>query len=85
MLSGLSEAFLLDVVLLLELINASARVNELLLTGEEGVAIGAYFYLNVLFSGTCFKCSSARALDRCCFILGMDSLFHCRHRLYTLK
>jgi len=61
----------------LELVNTSAGINKLLLTGKEGVTLGANF--NSHFAALCGLCCnglSASASDYALFILGMDVLFH---------
>ena len=61
----------------LELINASARVNKLLLAREEGVALGANFnsYLAAR-GGLGFYNFATCTSDGAGFILRMDSVFH---------
>ena len=46
---------LFDAVTLLELINTSAAVNELLTTGVEGVALGADFDPELALYGTALE------------------------------
>lgn len=72
---------------LLELIDSSAGINELLLTGEERMALGANFDSD-LFSAlgvgrTGGHGLTASAPDDDFFIVGMDSLFHCLHLSFT--
>ena len=61
----------------LELINASARVNKLLLARKEGMALGANFnsYLAAL-GGLGFNNFATCTSDGAGFILRMDSVFH---------
>ena len=61
----------------LELIYASARVNELLLTREERMALGADINSNLAaLRGLGFHNFAACASDGAYFILRMDSVFH---------
>ena len=66
---------------LLELVNASAGINELLLAGEERMALGAdvhaQFTVGVPLRRTGGHGFATRATNRYLFILRMDSLFHC--------
>ena len=66
-----------------ELINTSAGINKLLLTGKERMALRANFYLYFLFAsricGTCSYALTASASDSNFFVLRMDSLFHRSH------
>ena len=68
---------LLDAVLLVELINAAAGVNELLLAGVEGMALGADFNCDALTGGAGLDGCAASALDNGGLIIGMDACFHC--------
>ena len=67
---------LLDAVLLVELVNAAAGVNQLLLAGVEGVALGADFHGDVLLGGAGLDDSAASALDGGLLVIGMDSFLH---------
>ena len=66
---------------LLELVNASAGINELLLAGEERMALGAnvhaQFSVGVALRRAGGHSLATRATNRYLFILRMDSLFHC--------
>ena len=62
--------------LLVELINTAAGVDQLLLTGEKGVALRADFDLDILFGGAGGDHLSARALDGSLIILRMDTFLH---------
>ena len=73
------QKLLVHAVTLLELINASAAVNELLTAGIEGVALGADFNTNVLLGGASRKDVATRAADRGLFILGVDTFLHFLH------
>ena len=68
---------LLDAVLLVELVNAAAGVDQLLLAGVEGVALGADSHGDVLLGGAGLDDSAASALDGGLLVIGMDSFFHC--------
>ena len=63
---------------LLELVNTSAGVNKLLLTGEEGMTLGADFYSDLATLGGlgCY-CFAACATNYTFFIIRMYSVFHC--------
>jgi hypothetical protein len=62
---------------LLELVNTSAHVNELLLAGEEGVALGANFYADLSALGGLGRNGlAACATDYTLFVIGMNSGFH---------
>lgn len=67
---------LLDTVLLVELVNASAGIDELLTTGVEWVALGADFNYYVLLGTAGLVDSAACALDGRGLVIGMDSFFH---------
>ena len=59
---------------LLELVNASACVNELLLTGEEGMALGANFNSHLAALGRLSGNGlAASATDNALFVIRMDS------------
>ena len=62
---------------LLKLIHASTGVNELLLTGEEGMALGANFNSHLAaLGGTGNDSLAASALNDTLYVIGMDSAFH---------
>ena len=62
---------------LLELINASACINKLLLTCEEGMALGANFNSHfAALGGTGNNSFAASALNDTLYVIGMDSAFH---------
>ena len=63
--------------LLVELGDASAGIDQLLLTSEEGVTLRADFHANVLLRGTCLNYITAGAFDRSLLIIGMDTFLHC--------
>ena len=58
----------------LELINTSAGVNKLLLTGEEGVALGADFYSHLTAIGGLGGYGlAASTANYALFVIRMDS------------
>ena len=67
---------LLDAVLLVELINTAARIDELLLAGVEGVALGADLNGDVLTGGAGLDDLTAGAADGGRLIVGMNSGLH---------
>ena len=68
--------FLLQAETLVEAINTSTGVNQLLLAGIERVALGADFHLNVLLGGTGSKDITASAADGSLFVIGMETFLH---------
>ena len=61
-----------------ELIYASAGINEFLLTGEERMALGANFNFDLAaLGGLGLYGFAACTLDDASFVLRMDSFFHC--------
>lgn len=67
----------LDIVALLEAVNASGSVDELLLSGKERMAGGANFDVDVLSGGRAgLDHASACALDLAIGVSGMNSFFH---------
>ena len=73
---SLKQLQLLDAVLLVELVNTAAGVDQLLLAGVEGVALGADFHGDVLLGGAGLDDSAASALDGGLLVIGMDSFLH---------
>ena len=67
---------LLNAVLPVELINAAAGVDQLLLAGVEGVALGADLNRDVLLGGAGLYDGAAGASDGGLLIIGMDSFLH---------
>ena len=61
---------------LLESVNTSAGINKLLLAGEERMALGADFYLDILLCGTGLYNVAASAGYGSLLIIRMDALFH---------
>ena len=66
---------LLTAETLVEALNTSAGVNQLLLAGIERVALGADFNTNILLGGTSLNYIAASALDGGRLIIGMNALF----------
>jgi hypothetical protein len=69
--------FLLDIETLLEAINTSASVNQLLLTGVERMALGADINLHLFLGRAGFECFTAYAANDAFAVLGMDVFLHC--------
>jgi hypothetical protein len=61
---------------LLEAVNASAGINQLLLAGKERVALGANFNLQLGLDRPRLKRLTAYATDDGLAIFGMDLFFH---------
>ena len=70
---------LLQAKALIEPINTSTGVNQLLLAGIERVALGADLNANVLLGGTSGKDIAAGTADGGLFVLGMDTFLHFVH------
>ena len=68
---------LLQTELLVELSNAAAGIDQLLLASEEGVTLRADFHANILLRRTCLNHITAGAFDSSLLIIGMDSFLHC--------
>ena len=66
----------LDAILLVELVNAAAGVNQLLLAGVEGVALGADLNRDVGLGGAGLNDGAASALDCGLLVFRMDSFLH---------
>ena len=63
----------------LELVNASACINKLLLARKEGMALGADINSQLAaLGGFGFNNFAASASDNALLILGMNSVFHVR-------
>jgi hypothetical protein len=62
--------------LAVELVNATAGIDQFLLAREKGVTLGADFDLNILFGGAGLDDLPARAFYRGLLIVGMDAFFH---------
>lgn len=61
---------------LLEAVNTSAGVNNLLLAGEKRMALGADFNADFLGGGTCFDHVAASTLNGSGLVLGMQIFSH---------
>ena len=75
----LRGSILLQSVSLLELVHASARIDELLLACEERMAVAADFNLDILLCGTCLYNIAAGTLYGCKVVIGVDTFFHYCH------
>lgn len=67
---------LADAVLLVEAVDASAGLGSLLLTGVEGMALGADLDVNVLLGRTGDEAVAAVACYCCLIIIRMNTLSH---------
>ena len=67
---------LVQIETLLEAINTSAGVYQLLLAREEGVALGANVNDDILLSGASLNDIAASATNGRLLIIGMDALLH---------
>ena len=59
-----------------ELVYATGGVDELALTGVEGMTLGAHLDADVLLGGTGLDHIAAGTGDLAIHIIGMDALFH---------
>ena len=73
------SVFLLQAEALVEAINTSTGVNQLLLAGIERVALGADFNLDVLLGGASRKDIAASTTNGRLFVIGMDTFLHVVH------
>ena len=71
--------FLLQIESLVETVNTSTGVNQLLLAGIERVALGADFNLDVLLGGTGRKDVATSTTDGGLFVVRMDAFSHFVH------
>ena len=71
--------FLLNAEALVEAINTSTGVNQLLLAGIERVALGADFNSDVLLGGAGGKSIATSTANRSLFVVGMDAFSHVVH------
>ena len=78
-------ALLIQIETLLEAINTSAGVYQLLLAREEGVALGANVNDDILLGGAGLNDIAAGTADRGLLVLGMDALFHVVSPLSTVS
>ena len=70
---------LLQAETLVEAIDTSTGVNQLLLAGIERVALGADLNTNLLLGGAGGESVATGATDRGLFVLGMDTFLHFVH------
>ena len=75
--SSLSSSVGLLAIALVELVDTPCGVDELLLAGEERVALGADTDLVFRTGGIDFPDFAAGANDLCRTVVRMDILFHC--------
>ena len=73
---GADSGVLLQAKSLVEPINASTGIDQLLLAGVEGMALRADFNLDVLLCGTGCENVATGTADRSLFVLGMDTFLH---------
>ena len=66
----------LETELFVEAADASASIHHLLLTGEEGVTLGANFYSDVLLGRSGLDHVTASTTNSGCLVLGMDAFLH---------
>ena len=78
-LLAVRTAFLLQIESLVETVNTSTGVNQLLLAGIERVALGADFNSDVLLGGAGGKSIATSATNRSLFVVGMDAFSHVVH------
>ena len=71
--------FLLQAESLVETVNTSTGVNQLLLAGIERVALGANFNTDILLGRTGGKDVATGAADRGLLVVGMDAFSHFVH------
>ena len=71
--------FLLQTKSLVETINTSTGVDQLLLAGVERVALGADLNADVLLGGTGRKDVATGTADGSLFVVGMDAFSHVVH------
>lgn len=73
-----------DAVFLLETVDASAGIDELLLAREKRMAARANFDAEVGLDRTRLERIAASASDRCHLVLRMNALFHLVHLFHAL-
>ena len=79
LLAAVRTSFLFQTKSLVETIDTSTGVNQLLLAGIERVALGADLNTDLLLSGTTGKSVTAVAANGCLFVVGMDAFLHFVH------
>ena len=72
-------------VALLELVNTSTGINQLLLTGEERMALGADIDAELRLRGARLERVATAAGDRSLVVLRMDTLFHSLHLAFPQR
>ena len=70
---------LLQIESLVETVNTSTGINQLLLAGVERVALGADFNSDVLLGGAGGKSIATSTANRSLFVLRMDAFSHVVH------
>jgi len=70
------ETLVSDTVFLLEALNSTRGIHELLLPSEEWVTARTNFNLQFFGSRASLYYASACASDSCHLVFGMDALFH---------
>ena len=74
-----AEFVLLQAKSLVETVNTSTGVNQLLLAGIERVALRADFNADLLLGGAGREDVATGAANRSLFVLGMDTFSHVVH------
>ena len=69
---------------LVELIYASAGINEFLLTGEERMALGANFNSEITLGRFGINNFAACTSNGCIDVVGMQTFFHCLHLTFHI-
>ena len=77
--NAVRTSLLLQAETLVEPINTSTGVNQLLLAGIERVALGADLNSDVLLGGASRKDIATGAANRSLFVIGMDTFLHVVH------
>ena len=72
----MNKSGLLQAELLVEAADTSAGIDHFLLTGVEGVTLGADFHLDVLLGRTSLDHVTAGTGNGSLVVLGMDSFLH---------
>ena len=63
----------------------TAGIHHLLLTGVEGVALGAHLHADVLLGRTSLNHVAAGAPDGGLLIIGMNSCLHCIFTSFSME
>ena len=80
-----TKSGLLQTELLVEAADASAGIDHLLLTGVEGVTLGANFHLDVLLGRASLDHVAAGAPDGGLLVVGMEAFLHCIFTSFSLE